>query len=81
MVGLHNQAITNIVEREQGQEQEQEQKNPISYAFKYLNSPETQRQYPRRLKLLFEHIGLAGCDGNGDVIDGDGREVDSSLDA
>lgn len=41
-----------------GQEQE-DQKNPVSYAFKYLNSPETQRQYPKRLKLLFDHIGLA----------------------
>jgi hypothetical protein len=58
----HPQAIGNI-EREQGEEQEQEQeeqKNPVSYAFKFLNSPETQRQYPKRLKLLFDHIGLAG---------------------
>jgi hypothetical protein len=50
------QAIRNI---EQGQGQPQ-QKKPVYYAFKYLNSPETQRQYPRRLKMLIEHVGLAG---------------------
>jgi hypothetical protein len=59
LVGLH-QAIRNI---------EQGQKNPVSYAFKYLNSPQTQRQYPKRLKLLFDHIGLTG------------EEEDSSLEA
>jgi hypothetical protein len=53
LVGLHNQAISNI---EQGQEQEQ--KNLVSYVFKYLNSPETHRQYPKRLKLLFDHVAL-----------------------
>lgn len=37
-------------------------RNQVSYAFKYLNSPETQRQYSRRLKLLFDHVGLAGGD-------------------
>jgi hypothetical protein len=59
LVGLqhHPQAIGNI-ELEQGQEQAQQQKNRLSYAFKYLNSPETQRQYPKRLKLFFDHIGL-----------------------
>jgi hypothetical protein len=56
LVGLHNQATTinNIEQREQ------EQKNPVSYAFKYLNSPQTQRQYPRRLKLFLDHVGLPG---------------------
>jgi hypothetical protein len=59
LVGLqhHPQAIGNT-ELEQGQEQAQQQKNRLSYAFKYLNSPETQRQYPKRLKLFFDHIGL-----------------------
>lgn len=62
LVGLQRhhppQAIGNI-ELEQGWEQEQEeQKSPVSYAFKFLNSPETQRQYPKRLKLFFDHIGL-----------------------
>jgi hypothetical protein len=36
------------------------EENPVSYAFKYLNSPETQRQYPKRLKLPFDHVGLTG---------------------
>jgi hypothetical protein len=39
---------------------QEQKKNPVSYAFKYLNSPETQRQYPKRLKLPFDHIGLTG---------------------
>ena len=59
-MNYHPQAISNIVEREHEQE---EQKNPVSYAFKYLNSPETQRQYPKRLKLLFDHVGLNGGGG------------------
>jgi hypothetical protein len=33
---------------------------PVSYAFKYLNSQYAKRQYPRRLKLFFDHLGLAG---------------------
>src|SRR5919201_6780274 len=28
------------------------QTKPVLYAFKYLNSPDTQRQYPERLKLF-----------------------------
>jgi hypothetical protein len=32
----------------------------VSYAFKYLNSPYAKRQYPRRLKLFFDHLKLAG---------------------
>src|ERR687887_527651 len=28
------------------------QTKPVLYAFKYLNSPDTQRQYPKRLKLF-----------------------------
>jgi hypothetical protein len=35
-------------------------KEPASYAFKYLNSPYAKRQYPRRLKLFFDHLELAG---------------------
>jgi hypothetical protein len=38
------------------------QTNPVLYAFKYLNSQETQRQYPKRLKLFFEHIKMPGKD-------------------
>jgi hypothetical protein len=45
-------------EQHRQEEEEEEQKNPVSYAFKYLNSPETQRQYPKRLQLIFNHIGL-----------------------
>lgn len=36
--------------------------NPVLYAFKYLNSPETQRQYPQRLKHFFDRAGLPGRD-------------------
>jgi hypothetical protein len=38
----------------------QSRKKPASYAFTYLNSLDVQRQYPRRLKLLFDYIGLVG---------------------
>jgi hypothetical protein len=38
------------------------QTNPVLYAFKYLNSPETQRQYPKRLKLFFDYIEMPGKD-------------------
>jgi hypothetical protein len=64
LVDLHQATIGRNIELEQKQEQEQEQeqKNPVSYAFKYLNSPETQRQYLKRLKLLFDHVGLTGGD-------------------
>ncbi len=34
------------------------QKTPVAYAFTYLNSPNTVRQYPRRLELFFEFVGL-----------------------
>jgi hypothetical protein len=33
-------------------------KEPVSYAFKYLKYPKM--QYPRRLKLFFDHLELAG---------------------
>jgi hypothetical protein len=37
------------------------QSTPVFYAFKYLNSSESQRKYPERLKLFFNHIGLTGA--------------------
>jgi hypothetical protein len=42
------------------------QTNPVLYAFKYLNSPQTQRQYPKRLKLFFDFLGFLR-DGGGDL--------------
>jgi hypothetical protein len=38
------------------------QKTPVAYSFTYLNSPNTVRQYPRRLQLFFEFVGLKGND-------------------
>src|SRR5918996_1803287 len=35
---------------------------PVSYAFMYCNSPSTKKQYPRRLKLFFDFIGIPGKD-------------------
>jgi integrase len=35
---------------------------PVEYAFMYCNSPNTKRQYPRRLKRFFDFIGLRGKD-------------------
>jgi hypothetical protein len=52
------QTIKNI-----GQQEQNNNNNPVSYAFKYLNSPENQRQYPRRIKLFFDHVGLTGGGG------------------
>ncbi|HZA48931.1 MAG TPA: hypothetical protein VE521_08430 [Nitrososphaera sp.] len=58
LVGLHHpQATISNIEQKQ---EKQEQKNPVSYALKYLNLPGTQRQYPKRLKLFFNHVGLTG---------------------
>jgi integrase len=37
-------------------------KKPVTYAFMYCSSQSTQRQYPRRLKLFFDYIGLEGDD-------------------
>jgi hypothetical protein len=36
------------------------QTNPVQFAYTYLNSPETQRQYSQRLKHFFDHVGLPG---------------------
>jgi integrase len=35
-------------------------KKPVAYAFIYVNSPQTKIQYPKRLKLFFDFIGLKG---------------------
>lgn len=35
---------------------------PVLYAFMFCNSPSTKTQYPRRLKLFFDFIGLEGED-------------------
>jgi integrase len=37
-------------------------KTPVRYAFLYCNSPSTQRQYPKRLKLFFDFVGIEGND-------------------
>jgi len=34
------------------------QTNPVQYAFKFLRSRDTQRQYPRNLKLFFDYLNL-----------------------
>jgi hypothetical protein len=36
------------------------QKTPVAYAFTYLNSPATVKQYPKRLQAFFEFVGLKG---------------------
>jgi hypothetical protein len=36
------------------------QKTPVAYAFSFLRSPNTVKQYPRRLQLFFEFVGLQG---------------------
>ncbi len=33
-------------------------KTPVRYAFLYCNSPVTQRQYPERLKIFFDSVGI-----------------------
>ncbi|MDQ4066461.1 MAG: hypothetical protein M3114_02605 [Thermoproteota archaeon] len=35
-------------------------KRPVDYAFIYINSPQTRKQYPTRLKQFFDFIGLDG---------------------
>jgi hypothetical protein len=34
------------------------QTNPVQFAFTYLRSPDTRRQYPRNLKLFFDYLHL-----------------------
>jgi hypothetical protein len=36
------------------------QTKPVLYAFKYLNSPATQTQYPKRFKVFLDYLGLPG---------------------
>ena len=38
-------------------------KKPVEYAFMFINSPDTKRQYPKRLKLFFDFIGIEGGEG------------------
>jgi hypothetical protein len=40
----------------------QAKKTPVRYAFMYCNSPSTQRQYPKRLKIFFDFVGIEGND-------------------
>jgi hypothetical protein len=37
-------------------------KKPVSFAFGYLSSPETRRQYRKLLELFFDFVGLPGND-------------------
>ena len=49
-------------------------KKPVSYAYKYLNSPYAKLQYPRRLKLFFDHLKLSAAakeGGGAGVVEGD----------
>jgi len=38
--------------------QTQTSKRPVAYAFAYVNSPRTKEQYPKHLRMFFDHIGL-----------------------
>jgi hypothetical protein len=40
------------------------QTKPVAYVTTYLNSPKTIEQYPKRLQIFFEFLGL---EGNGDI--------------
>jgi hypothetical protein len=35
---------------------------PVSYAFSYINSPKTAKQYPKRLQIFFNYLGMQGED-------------------
>jgi hypothetical protein len=37
-------------------------KMPVAYAFMFIGSPHTKRQYPKRLKLFFDFTGIEGTD-------------------
>jgi hypothetical protein len=50
--------------QEQHQQQHATTTKPVSYAFKYLNSPYAKLQYPRRLKLFFDHLKLVEDSGD-----------------
>jgi integrase len=34
--------------------------SPVSYAFEFLRSEDSQKQYPKKVKLLFDYLGLEG---------------------
>ena len=36
------------------------QKTPVEFAFMAIRSPITKKQYPRRLKMFFDYMGLKG---------------------
>jgi hypothetical protein len=36
------------------------QTTPVEFAFSYIKSPSTKKQYPQRLKLFFDYIGVQG---------------------
>lgn len=36
-------------------------KLPVTYAFRYINSPDTKKQYPRRLKQFFDFVSIEGA--------------------
>ena len=38
------------------------QNRPVFYAFSYLRNNDSQRQYPKKLKKLFDFLGLPGGD-------------------
>ncbi|HEX2306218.1 MAG TPA: hypothetical protein VHH33_08000 [Nitrososphaeraceae archaeon] len=44
----------------QEREQEQEHENPMEVFLYALRAPETKRQYPKRLKVLFDFLALSG---------------------
>lgn len=49
-----------VITQEQEQEQYQQRQNPIHSFLYVLKLSEAQREYPRRLKLLFDYLDLPG---------------------
>lgn len=54
-----NVSIMSNLSAIQTQEQEQEQENPMEVFLYALRAPESKRQYPKRLKMLFDFLGLS----------------------
>jgi hypothetical protein len=50
-----------FLKRKNQNQRDIQQSTPVSCAFKYGNSSESQRKYPKRLKLFFDYIGLTGA--------------------
>lgn len=44
----------------QGEKYENDAEDPLSNFLYALRAPETKRQYPRRLKVLLDYIGIEG---------------------